>query len=137
MGTNDNEKDHVCGDNCDCGHEHGHDCDCGHDHGEGHQTVTLTMEDDTEMECAVLGTFDLDDKEYIAMVPVDSDEAFIYRFKEDADGEIELSAIEDDEEFQKASAAFYEIFSDEYDDEEFEYDEDFEYEEDLEEEIDD
>ena len=118
MGINDNDKGHVCGDDCNCGHDHSHDCACGHDHGEEQPTVTLTLEDDTEMECAILGTFDVDNNEYIALVPVDSDEALIYKFAEHENGKIELSSIEDDAEFQKASDAFYEVFAEEFDDDE-------------------
>ena len=38
---------------------------------ENHKTITLTMEDDTEVECAVLTVFPVDAKEYIALLPLD------------------------------------------------------------------
>ena len=113
MGIDDKDKDHVCG----------KDCECGHNHDEDHPTVTLTLEDDSELECAILGTFDVDNKEYIALVPLDSDEAYIYKFVEHENGEIELSSINDEAEFQKASEAFYEVFADEFEDDEDEDDE--------------
>ena len=115
MGIND--KDHV----------HDENCDCGHDHDGEQQTVTLTLEDDSEMECAILGTFDVDNSEYIALMPLDREEALIYKFAEHEDGQVELSLIEDEDEFEKVSEAFYEVFADEFED-----DEDFEYEEDEE-----
>ena len=33
--------------------------------------ITLTMEDDTEVECAILTVFPVDAKEYIALLPLD------------------------------------------------------------------
>ena len=38
---------------------------------ENHKTITLTMEDDTEVECAILTVFPVDAKEYIALLPLD------------------------------------------------------------------
>jgi len=104
-------EEHVCGDNCD------------HDHDEELPTVTLTLEDDTQLECAVLGTFDVEDNEYIAVVPLDSDEALIYKFIQHEDDEIELTSIESDEEFEKASEAFYTFFAEEFEDEDEEEEE--------------
>ena len=36
-----------------------------------HSTITLTMEDDTEVECAILTIFPVENKEYIALLPLD------------------------------------------------------------------
>lgn len=36
-----------------------------------HRTITLTMEDDTEVECAILTIFPVGIKEYIALLPLD------------------------------------------------------------------
>ncbi len=38
---------------------------------EAHHTITLTMDDDTEVECAVLTIFPVDSTEYIALLPLD------------------------------------------------------------------
>jgi len=100
-----NNNDHICDENCECGDE-------------PLPTVTLTLEDDTLLECNILGTFDVDDNDYIALVPIDGDEALIYKFSQDDEGEVILSLIESDEEFQKASSAFYEFFEDDFEDEE-------------------
>ena len=35
---------------------------------ENHKTITLTMEDDTEVECAILTVFPVDAKEYICLL---------------------------------------------------------------------
>lgn len=93
-------------------HEHGEGCDCGCD--EEFETMTLTMEDDTEVECAVLGVFEVEDKEYIALLPMDDDSVLIYEYKEDGDN-VELGLIESDEEFEMVSAAFGELYGDDED----------------------
>lgn len=93
--------------------EHGHDCDCGHDHGdEEMETMFLTLDDDTEVECGILGVFDVDGKDYIALLPITDETVLIYEYKEVGD-EIELDTIESDEEFEKISSAFYDLYEDE------------------------
>lgn len=75
-------------------------------------TVTLTLDDGSEMECLVLTIFPVGDLQYIALLPmeeVETDaegEVFLYRFKELENGELELLNIEDDEEFESVSDAF-------------------------------
>ena len=100
-------------DNCNCG------CGCGHDHGheEEMETMFLTLDDDTEVECGIIGVFDVDGKEYIALLPINDETVLIYEYKEVGD-EVELGLIEDDEEFEKISNAFYYLYEDEDEDEE-------------------
>ena len=77
-----------------------------------HSTMTLTMEDDTEVECAILTIFPVDGKEYIALLPLDEDgqnhdgEVYLYAFAHTAEGSPMLSNIEDDDEYNKAAIAF-------------------------------
>ena len=85
--------------------------------------VTLTMEDDSEVECAVIAIYPAGDKEYIALLPLDEDgdntdgEVFLYRYAE-KDGEPMLDNIEDDAEYEAAADAFDEILDDaEFDEE--------------------
>ena len=58
----------------------------GADPEEGHSTISLTLEDDTEVECAILTVFPIDEQEYIALLPLDengqnqSGEVYLYRF---------------------------------------------------------
>ena len=79
---------------------------------ENHKTITLTMEDDTEVECAVLTVFPVDAKEYIALLPLDengqneSGEVYLYTFARTENGDPMLSNIESDEEYAKAAVAF-------------------------------
>lgn len=84
-------------------------------------TVTLTLDDDTELECIVLTIFPAGDKEYIALLPMDGSEdeegeVYLYRYEEDADGNPSLSNIEDDDEYDIVADAFDELLDEqEYD----------------------
>ena len=108
------ENNHVCG----CGHD---DCNCG----EENLTVTLTLDNDEVLECAVLTIFSAGDRQYIALLPLEDAEdteegdVFIYRFEEDENGEPTLDNIEDDDEYELAADAFDE-WLDEQDFEELE-----------------
>ena len=81
--------------------------------------VTLTFDDGEEVECAILTILTVEDKDYIALYPMDADlendetEIFIYRYKENADGEPELENIESDEEYDSVADAFDEFLSEE------------------------
>ena len=108
--------------------EHNHDCGCGHDDcncGEENLTVTLTLDNDEVLECAVLTIFSAGDRQYIALLPLEDAEdteegdVFIYRFEEDENGEPTLDNIEDDDEYELAADAFDE-WLDEHDFEELE-----------------
>lgn len=110
--------DHECG----CG------CGCGHDHEHEEMTVTLTLDDGSELECAVLTIFPVEEKQYIALLPLEQPEeeqgeVFLYQFRELEDGELELLNIEDDEEYEKVADAFDEFLDAEEFDEMFEEDE--------------
>lgn len=102
---------------CGCGCEHDHD----HDHEEmGLETMFLTLDDDTELECGVLGVFEVDGvegKQFIALMPLEDETVLLYEYKEVGE-EIELEVIEEDELFDKVSAAFNDLFEDEDEDEE-------------------
>lgn len=100
-------------------HNHNHD----HNHDHEHDYITLVLDDGEEVECQVIGTFEVEDIEYIALLPEDVEEVYIYRFSEDENG-IDLKNIEDDEEFEIVKEAFYALFGDDeyYDDYDEEYD---------------
>lgn len=91
-------------------HDHTEECDCGCN--EEMETIFLTLEDDTEMECGILGVFEVDEKEYIALLPLEDETVLIYEYKEDGE-EIELGLIEQDDVFEKVSNAFYNLYEDE------------------------
>ena len=97
-----------CG--CGCGHDHEHEEDV-----MDLETMFLTLDDDTEMECGILGVFEvegLEGQEYIALLPLEDETVLLYEYKEVGD-EIELNVIEDDDEFDKVSNAFYDMYEDE------------------------
>ena len=69
--------------------------------------ITLEFDDGAEVECEIMGVFDFDGKEYIALLPEDgSDDVYIYGYKEVGESEFELVDIEDDDEFERAVAEF-------------------------------
>ena len=72
--------------------------------------ITLEFENGEEVECEIMGIFDVEDKEYIALLPDDgTDDVYLYGYKEISDEEFELVDIEDDDEFDKVSAVFSEL----------------------------
>lgn len=90
-----------CG--CGCGHDHEHEEDV-----MDLETMFLTLDDDTEMECGILGVFEvegLEGKEYIALLPLEDETVLLYEYKEVGD-EIELNVIEDDDEFDQSFQRF-------------------------------
>lgn len=95
--------------------EHNHDCNCGHEDcgcNDETLTVTLTLDNDEVVECAVLTIYEAGENQYIALLPLDEDgeseegEVFIYRYEEDENGEPTLDNIEDDDEYEIAADAF-------------------------------
>ena len=75
--------------------------------------ITLEFDDDTAVDCYVLGTFELNDKEYIALAPDDgTDDVYIYGYKQINDDEFEILEIESEEEFDAAAAEFDAIMED-------------------------
>ena len=76
--------------------------------------ITLEFDDGAEIECEIMGVFDYEGKEYIALIPDDgSDDVYIYGYKEVGDDEFELVDIEDDAEFEKVVAEFDKIMAEE------------------------
>ena len=77
---------------------------------ESSEFVTLEYEDGTSERCEVLGIFDCDEKEYIALVPEsDDDSVYLYEYQEHDDGTFSLADIADDEEFARVEAVFDEL----------------------------
>ena len=94
----------------DCG-SCGEDCSTA-----GMATVTLTLDDDSVIECAILTTFKADDKEYIALLPLDENgqnqggEVYLYRYINDgSESGPMLENIMDDDEYEAAADAFDEM----------------------------
>jgi len=74
--------------------------------------ITLEFDDGVELECEIMGVFDYDGKEYIALIPDDgSDDVYIYGYKEVGEEEFELVDIDDDELFEAVVGEFEAIMA--------------------------
>lgn len=77
-----------------------------------HPVVTLTLDDDSTVECMVLTIFPANGREYIALLPLNENgenedgEVYLYRYEENANGQPTLDNIESDEEYDIAADAF-------------------------------
>ncbi len=83
-------------------------------------TITLDLEDGTTIECIVIRIFDVDNEQYIALLPmneeggVDEDaQYYLYKFQELEGDDVDLRTIEDDDEYDKVSDYFSEILDQE------------------------
>lgn len=108
-----------CGTGSDCS-----SCSGCNDDPQQHSTITLTMEDDTEVECAILTIFPVNEKEYIALLPLDENgqnhdgEVYLYAFSRTETGAPMLANIESDEEYNQAAIAFDTVLQNAREDEE-------------------
>lgn len=78
--------------------------------------VTLDLDDGSQIECEILTIFDVNEQDYIALLPLpedgsdeESDEVFIYRYFEDEEGNPSLENIEDDDEYEAVADRFDEL----------------------------
>ena len=78
-------------------------------------TVELELEDGTNVTCAIITIFTVENSDYIALLPLDDDgenedgEVWFYRYHEnpdDSNEEPELGYIDDDDEYEKVADAF-------------------------------
>ena len=77
--------------------------------------VTLSLDNDSEVECRILTIFELEDQDYIVLLPLNENgenedgEVWFYRYSENPDDPNEepvLDYIDDDDEYEKVSDAF-------------------------------
>lgn len=73
--------------------------------------LTLEFDDGDQLETEILGTFDADGVEYIALAEIDSDDVYLYRYIDNGD-EFELGDIPE-EDFDKVSEAFNALMDEE------------------------
>ncbi len=85
-----------CG--CSSNTSHDHDGCCG-DHGPS--TVKMVLDDGSEIECAILDIFKIEEQEYIALLHPIDETALLYKFFDYDDGTIEVNSIDCDKEFAK------------------------------------
>ncbi len=71
------------------------------------EIITLEFEDGVSVECEIMGVFEFEGNDYIALIPDDdSDDVYIYGYREVGEDEFEIVDIEDDELFEKVVAEF-------------------------------
>ena len=78
--------------------------------------VTLDLDDGTTVECAIMTILEVDEQDYIVLVPLDENdepieegEVYIYRYFEDEEGNASLDNIDNDDEFERVSECFDEL----------------------------
>ena len=77
-------------------------------------TVTLTLDNDEVLECAVLTIYEAGGRQYIALLPLDENgeeegDVYIYRYIETDPENPDLENIEDDEEYEIAALSLIHI----------------------------
>lgn len=100
------EKQGCCG-----GHNHDANdgCGCsGHDH--DIPLMKLEMDNGEVVNAQVLGVFECEDKEYIALLPEDSEEVYLYSYAEDGE-DVQLGQIESDDEYEKVGEVFMKLIT--------------------------
>lgn len=79
-------------------------------------SIVLSDEDGNKVEFEVVTKMDIEDKEYVVVVPKDADEenteeAIVLRIDKDEDDNDILITVEDDDEFAIVSEAYETLFS--------------------------
>lgn len=82
---------------CGCG------CEC---EDEETEVLVFEKEDGTEESFEIIGVFEVDEKEYIALQSENDESILLCKYIEKEDGDFEVEEIESDEEFNKVSDAF-------------------------------
>lgn len=81
---------------------------------EEYEVINITISDGTEREFAIVDRFEVDDRRYIAVSLVEGDEIkediFIYACVDEGE-EIEVSTIDDEDEYAKVVEEYTKIMS--------------------------
>lgn len=82
-------------------------------------SVTLELDDGKKLECGVRQIFTANNKQYIAVTPMDQwakpdCDVYLYGYATNEDGESTILNIEDEEEFDIALDVLYEMMDTEY-----------------------
>jgi len=76
------------------------------------EIISLEFDDGSKMDCEIMGIFDHDGQEYIALLPDDgTDDVYIYGYEEDKDGNFDLLDIADDKLFKSVADEFEAIMA--------------------------
>lgn len=78
--------------------------------------VTLDLDDGTQVECEIITIFDIEDQDYIVLLPLDENgeenaegTVYIFRYFEDEEGNPSLENIQSDEEYEAVEERFDEL----------------------------
>ena len=70
------------------------------------EIITLDFEGEDSIDCGIIGIFDVDGKDYIALEALDgSEEVLLYGYRENGD-DFDLLDIEDEATFEKVAEEF-------------------------------
>lgn len=81
-------------------------------------TISLILEDGSEIECDILAIFPIKEQFYVALMPqtpiegYDENAYFFFRYQSDGE-EVEISEIESDEEWEAVEDKFEELLDEE------------------------
>lgn len=95
-------------------------------HNNDREIISLTDEDGSQIDFELIGTLEVDGKEYYALIPLENndDESYVILRAEDTeDGDINLVSIDDDEEYDYVADLVEDEFFSEIDYDGFEEDE--------------
>lgn len=85
--------------------------------------ITLEFDDGDSVECFVIGVFDCDGKDYIALAPQEeTDDVYLYRYIDNGET-FDLEDIDDEEEFNKVAKEFDEIMDEAEEDHDHDHEE--------------
>jgi len=77
---------------------------------ESENILTLIQEDGTQVECYIIAVFDIDEKEYIALLPKEpGNEIVLFRYSLYGDDEMCLCNIDNNDEWQEAVSRLDEL----------------------------
>ena len=70
------------------------------------EIITLEFDNGDSFECGIIGVFECEGKDYIALEALDgTDDMYLYGYRENAD-DFDLLDIEDEQTFNKVAAEF-------------------------------
>lgn len=75
-------------------------------------TITWTLPDHTELHFELIGVFALEDRQYMALHPMEEEESSVWvtPYIEGKDGELQFDQFKDEDEFIRAKERFIEWF---------------------------
>lgn len=74
--------------------------------------VPLELENGDTVDCVVISIFEVDGSSYIALLPENTEEILLYRYKESDDDKVTLENIDSNFEFNRALEVFDSLMED-------------------------